>query len=94
MRAGVVVGIIACALLLAGCASATVVSRSDEGLVLRWDEREVSAGRVASQAADLCSGFGFNARRAFAVADDVEGTVHTTRYACQAAVTGPLPSSL
>ncbi len=83
--------VVAAFLALGGCASsAAVVSRTDDGLTLRWDERETSPAQVASQAIDLCSGFGFGARRAFAVTDDRDGPVHTTRYVCRAARTGGL----
>jgi hypothetical protein len=78
-------------LALGGCASsASVVSRTETGLTLRWDERDTSPARVAAQAIDLCSGFGHGARRAFVIADDREGPVHTTRYACRGARTGGL----
>ena len=45
---------------------------------------------MATQAIDLCSGFGHGARRAFVIADDRDGPVHTTRYACRGARTGGL----
>ena len=63
-----------------------MVSRSESGLVLRWDERATSGDKVADQALDLCSAHGFNARRAFVIADDRDGPIHTTRYACQPTV--------
>ncbi len=86
--AGVTVAVF---LVLGGCASsAEVVSRTGNGLTLRWDERRTSPQRVASQAIDLCSGFGHGARRAFVIADDRDGPVHTTRYACRGARTGGL----
>jgi hypothetical protein len=85
-------GVMVAALLaLGGCASsASVVSRTETGLTLRWDERETSPAQVATQAIDLCSGYGHSARRAFVVADDRDGPVHTTRYACRGARTGGL----
>ena len=85
-------GVMVAALLaLGGCtSSASVVSRTETGLTLRWDERDTSPAQVATQAIDLCSGYGFSARRAFVVADDRDGPVHTTRYACRGARTGGL----
>lgn len=77
-------------LAVAACGGAEVVSRTEEGLTLRWDERRTSPARVADQAIDLCSAYGFNARRAFVIADDREGPIHTTRYACRGARTGGL----
>jgi hypothetical protein len=71
---------------MAGCGGSTeVVSRSQETVLLRWDERTTSPAKVFSRAIDLCSGYGFNARRAFVMADDVAGGVHTTQYACRPA---------
>ena len=71
--AGVVV-IVACGLLAAACAgSAEVVSRTERGVVLRWDERGTGPGRVAEQAFNLCSGHGFNARRAVVLAEGRDG---------------------
>ena len=52
--------------------------------VLRWDEEHVSRSAVINQAIDLCGGFGHRARRAIAIADNANGTVHTTRFACRA----------
>jgi hypothetical protein len=71
-------------LLLAGCASATVVENTPDGVVLRWDEEHVSRSAVINQAVDLCGGYGHRARRAIAITDDANGTVHTTRFACRA----------
>lgn len=71
-------------LLLAGCASATVVQNTPDGVVLRWDDEHVSRSAVVNQAVDLCGGFGLRARRAIAIADQQDGTVHTTRFACRA----------
>jgi hypothetical protein len=71
-------------LLLAGCTSATVVENTPDAVVLRWDEEHVSRSAVVNQAIDLCGGFGHRARRAIAIADDANGTVHTTRFVCKA----------
>jgi hypothetical protein len=53
-------------------------------VVLRWDEDRVSRNSVVNQAIDLCGDFGYSARRAVAISDQVEGTVHTTRFVCKA----------
>jgi hypothetical protein len=71
-------------LLLAGCASATVVENKPGEVVLRWDEGRVSRSTVVNQAIDLCGDYGFSARRAIAIADQIDGTVHTTRFVCKA----------
>ena len=81
MRPGLVLTV---PLLLAGCASATIVERTPREVVLRWDEDRVSRSTVVNQAIDLCGAYGFRARRAIAIADDANGTVHTTRFACKA----------
>lgn len=74
----------ALAALGAACAgSPEVVSRTEDAVVLRWDEGRTSPARVVDRAIDLCSGYGMNVLRAFA--EDVEGRTHTTRYACRPA---------
>jgi hypothetical protein len=62
-----------------------VVERTPEAVVLRWDEERVSRSTVVSQAVDLCGAYGYEARRAFAIADHIDGTVHTTRFVCKPA---------
>ena len=71
-------------LLLAGCVSATVVENKPGEVVLRWDEERVRRSAVINQAVSLCGDFGFSARRAIAIADQIDGTVHTTRFVCKA----------
>lgn len=85
MRRRLVVAVVLPALLplLGACASATVVSDEPGAVVFRWDENVVSRSKVVNQAASLCGDNGYSARRAIAVADTKEGSVHTTRYACR-----------
>ena len=80
MRPGLVLVV---PLLLAGCASATVVENKPGEVVLRWDEERVWRSAVVSQAIDLCGEYGHSARRAIAIADQIDGTVHTTRFVCK-----------
>ena len=80
-------------LLLAGCASATVIENKPGEVVLRWDEDRVSRSTVVNQAIDLCGDYGFSARRAIAIADQIDGTVHTTRFVCKALQNLPVKPS-
>jgi hypothetical protein len=61
-----------------------VVENKPGEVVLRWDEDRVSRSSVVNQAIDLCGDFGLTARSAIAIADKIDGTVHTTRFVCKA----------
>ena len=81
-------------LLLAGCASATVLENKPGEVVLRWDEDRVARTTVTNQAIDLCGQYGLAARRPFAISDQVDGSVHTTRFVCKADVPGVLKGTV
>ena len=62
---------------------ATVLSADARNVTMQWDATTTTPGIVTRQADLRCDPLGWHAKRAIPIADNADGSIHTTRFTCK-----------